>query len=136
MMRRRTRPRSPESAPWSSGAACGKGRSPTPIVVPRRPGEHSYPHVSAHRGAGACRLPHVITWRSGEVASLGRSWHGAQELLVLVGTEQTRALAYPDLVGTPRIGDRVLLNTTALARGLGRSEEHTSELQSRGHLVC
>ncbi|HLS24848.1 MAG TPA: DUF3866 family protein [Beutenbergiaceae bacterium] len=61
----------------------------------------------------------MITWRSGEVASLGRSWHGAQELLVLVGTEQIRALAYPDLVGTPRIGDRVLLNTTALARGLG-----------------
>jgi len=30
-----------------------------------------------------------------------------------------RALAYPELVGSPRIGDRVLLNTTALSLGLG-----------------
>src|SRR5207253_6987339 len=30
-------------------------------------------------------------------------------------------------------GDRCLPGTTD---GLGRSEEHTSELQSRGHLVC
>lgn len=30
-----------------------------------------------------------------------------------------RALAYPALVGEPRAGDRVLLNTTALAMGLG-----------------
>src|ERR1700758_5506094 len=30
-----------------------------------------------------------------------------------------RALAYPALVGSPRIGDRVLLNTTALDLGLG-----------------
>ena len=30
-----------------------------------------------------------------------------------------RALAYPDLVGTPAVGDRVLLNVSALERGLG-----------------
>ena len=29
------------------------------------------------------------------------------------------ALAYPDLVGEPAVGDRVLLNTTAVALGLG-----------------
>lgn len=34
------------------------------------------------------------------------------------GTE-VRALAYTDVVGEPQVGDRVLLNTTALARGLG-----------------
>ncbi len=32
---------------------------------------------------------------------------------------EVRALAYPALVGTPEPGDRVLLNTTALVRGLG-----------------
>ena len=70
----------------------------------------------------------LVQWRSGVVSELRKSWQGAQELLVSVsedteGTEGThgtvRALAYPALVGTPRIGDRVLLNTTALARGLG-----------------
>jgi hypothetical protein len=30
-----------------------------------------------------------------------------------------RALAYPAVVGAPRVGDRVLLNVTALAKGLG-----------------
>ena len=30
-----------------------------------------------------------------------------------------RALAYPSLVGIPQVGDEVLLNTTALAQGLG-----------------
>ncbi len=32
---------------------------------------------------------------------------------------EVKALAHPDLVGTPRPGNRVLLNTSALARGLG-----------------
>lgn len=32
---------------------------------------------------------------------------------------EVRALAYPALVGEPGVGDRVLLNTTALTRGLG-----------------
>lgn len=35
------------------------------------------------------------------------------------GSPEVRALSYTDLVGSPRIGDRVLLNTSALARGLG-----------------
>lgn len=39
--------------------------------------------------------------------------------MVAVDGEQCRALAYPDLVGSPRVGDRVLLNTAALAAGLG-----------------
>ncbi len=34
-------------------------------------------------------------------------------------SETIRALAYTDLVGTPRPGDRVLLNVSALERGLG-----------------
>jgi hypothetical protein len=57
------------------------------------------------------------------VTALGRAWPGAVELTAEVvedgGPAQVRALAYPALVGRPRPGNRVLLNTTALARGLG-----------------
>lgn len=61
------------------------------------------------------------------VVSLGRHWDGAQELTVDVtgltdptnAPVQVRALAYPALVGDARPGDTVLLNTTALDRGLG-----------------
>src|SRR5690625_3278723 len=64
-----------------------------------------------------------MTWRHGVVRSLGRSWTGAQELTVqLLGDDEpleVRALAYPDLVGVPSPGERVLLNTTAQQRGLG-----------------
>lgn len=62
----------------------------------------------------------MITWRSGTVVSLGKAWAGAQELGVRTsdGTD-LRALAYPRVVGLPTIGDRVLLNVSALARGLG-----------------
>lgn len=50
-----------------------------------------------------------------------RSWRGAVELTVQpdTGGEPVPALAYPALVGTPQAGDRVLLNTGALALGLG-----------------
>jgi len=39
--------------------------------------------------------------------------------MVTVDGAQCRALAYPALVGSPRVGDRVLLNVTALELGLG-----------------
>jgi hypothetical protein len=68
----------------------------------------------------------VITWRSGTVEQVGRSWPGAQELTVVVADGVSgpdpvtvRALAYPALVGDLRVGDTVLLNVSALARGLG-----------------
>lgn len=62
--------------------------------------------------------------------SRGKSWTGAVEVQVRLGAEggqravlpagtEVRALAYPPLVGDPAIGDRVLLNVSALARGLG-----------------
>ena len=53
------------------------------------------------------------------VRSVGRGWAGAVELTVEVDSADVRALAYPALVGTPIEGDTVLLNTTALAMGLG-----------------
>src|SRR5258708_15102894 len=39
--------------------------------------------------------------------------------MVAVNGDSLRALAYPALVGSPRVGDRVLLNVTALEAGLG-----------------
>jgi Protein of unknown function (DUF3866) len=39
--------------------------------------------------------------------------------MVTVDGDPIRALAYPALVGAPRVGDRVLLNVTALEAGLG-----------------
>jgi hypothetical protein len=69
-------------------------------------------------------VPDVITWRSGKVRSVLRSWPGAVELEVAAADggappAECRALAYTDLVGRPEPGDRVLLNTTALDIGLG-----------------
>jgi len=61
----------------------------------------------------------VITWRNGTVSGTRREWPGAIELDVAVDGTQVRALAYPALTGLPRVGDRVLLNTTALDLGLG-----------------
>jgi hypothetical protein len=80
----------------------------------------------------------VIRWRRGRVVALGREWTGALEVQVAIGEPAlgdlaeaaaraadsedgvtVRALAYPELVGRPEPGDIVLLNTTALAMGLG-----------------
>lgn len=62
----------------------------------------------------------LVRWRDGVVEQVGRRWTGSVELVVAVaGESAVRALAHPALVGEPVVGDRVLLNTTALARGLG-----------------
>ncbi|MCT9934428.1 DUF3866 family protein [Planotetraspora sp. A-T 1434] len=61
----------------------------------------------------------MIRWRKGEVARVRREWPGAMELDVTLPEGECRALAYPSLVGRPEPGDAVLLNTTALAMGLG-----------------
>jgi hypothetical protein len=44
---------------------------------------------------------------------------GAVELTVSTADGELAALAYPELVGEPEVGDRVLLNTTAITLGLG-----------------
>lgn len=47
-------------------------------------------------------------------------WPGVVEVEVEVGAgDRVRALSYTEVVGVPEVGDRVLLNTTALERGLG-----------------
>ncbi|MFF5288153.1 DUF3866 family protein [Paractinoplanes globisporus] len=61
----------------------------------------------------------MVRWRSGTVQAIRRTWHGAAELDVATDDGVLRALAYPALVGEPRVGDRVLLNVGALVMGLG-----------------
>jgi Protein of unknown function (DUF3866) len=61
----------------------------------------------------------VIRWRDAVVAAVRREWPGAVELDVTSGGAAMRALAYPELTGRPQVGDRVLLNVTALELGLG-----------------
>jgi hypothetical protein len=62
----------------------------------------------------------VIRWRRGVVTAVGRDWRGSLELDVTAADGQMfRALAYPDLVGRPEVGDEVLLSVAALELGLG-----------------
>ncbi len=89
----------------------------------------------------------VIRWRSGVVDSVGDGWPGAVELTVRVDGSDAApvpALAYPALVGKPRPGDRVLLNTTAAQRRLGTGgyalvvalpERAPADPDDAGHLV-
>ncbi|MDH2430650.1 DUF3866 family protein [Sphaerisporangium sp. TRM90804] len=86
----------------------------------------------------------MIRWRKGEVLSVRREWPGAVELDVALPEGECRALAYPSLVGRPRPGDMVLLNTTALAMNLGTGgyamvvaipDRLPEDPQGPGHLV-
>lgn len=61
----------------------------------------------------------MIRWRSAVVEEVRREWPGAVELAVRVDGVCLPALAYPRLTGRPQVGDRVLVNTTALDLGLG-----------------
>ncbi|GII78136.1 hypothetical protein Sru01_31180 [Sphaerisporangium rufum] len=86
----------------------------------------------------------MIRWRKGEVAAIRREWPGAMELDVALPEGSCRALAYPPVVGRPEPGDTVLLNTTALAMGLGTGgyamvvalpDRLPEDPQGPGHLV-
>jgi hypothetical protein len=72
-----------------------------------------------------------MQWREGTVEQVRGRWPGAVEYAVRLagdgpdvdlgpdGDGRVRALAYTALVGEPQVGDRVLLNASALLRGLG-----------------
>lgn len=62
--------------------------------------------------------------REGSVVAVRGSWKGVVELVVRVDGVAARALAYPELVGFPAPGDRVLLNTTAVHLELGTGGYH------------
>ena len=61
----------------------------------------------------------MVRWRSGTISGVRSRRAGAVELDVSTADGPVRALAYPDLVGDPELGDRVLLNVGALVMGLG-----------------
>ena len=78
------------------------------------------------------------------MVGVSRAWPGAVELDVDVDGQTARALAYPALVGSPRVGDTVLLNTTATSLGLGTGGYHLviacpenppADFVGPGHLV-
>jgi hypothetical protein len=66
----------------------------------------------------------VIRLRTGTVRDARESRPGLMELSVEVDGRTERALAYPSLTGPVAAGDRVLLNTTAVAYGLGSGGYH------------
>ena len=86
----------------------------------------------------------MVRWRRGTVRALGRAWPGAQELDVDVDGTAVRALAHPPLVGSPGVGDAVLLNVGALELGLGTGgyalvvalpDRLPADVDAPGHLV-
>ncbi len=65
-----------------------------------------------------------IRMRRGIVLDVVAERPGAVELMVDVGGDPARAVAYPALVGPVAPGDRVVLNTTAVWLGLGTGGDH------------
>ncbi|WP_189115833.1 DUF3866 family protein [Pilimelia terevasa] len=61
----------------------------------------------------------MVRWREATITAVGRAWRGAATYEADVAGRAVTALAYPALVGEPRVGDRVLLNVGAQAMGLG-----------------
>jgi hypothetical protein len=72
--------------------------------------------MSEHRGG--------VRLRRGTVLAIRAERPGAVELDVEVEGERAPALAYPDLTGPVRRGDTVVLNTSAVALGLGTGGFH------------
>jgi hypothetical protein len=66
----------------------------------------------------------VIRFRTGTVRNAREPRPGVLELSVEVDGRTERALAYPSLTGPVAAGDKVLLNTTAVAYGLGSGGYH------------
>ncbi len=66
----------------------------------------------------------MIRVRRGVVIALGAARPGAHELEVDVDGERATAIAYPELCGPVTVGDMVILNTTAVALGLGTGGVH------------
>jgi len=82
------------------------------------------------RATGPARPAGHVTWRTGTVTARRAAWAGAREVTLRLDTPlpargitaapaEIRGLAYTALVGDPDVGDRLLLNVSALARGLG-----------------
>ncbi len=66
----------------------------------------------------------MIESREGTVKKIMRDLPDVQEIEVEVGREQAKAVCYPPLTGPVAVGDRVLLNTTAVRLELGSGGRH------------
>ncbi|GAB3234092.1 DUF3866 family protein [Glycomyces halotolerans] len=92
----------------------------------------------------------MIRWRYGTVREVRGGWRGCTELEVDVEPREgeaafaCKALAYDELVGVPREGERVLLNCNAIAKGLGTGgyalvvavpERLPPDVDAPGHIV-
>jgi hypothetical protein len=66
----------------------------------------------------------VIRLRRAIVTALGNARPGAHELEVDIDGVAATAIAYPDLTGPVTVGDTVIVNTTAVALGLGTGGMH------------
>src|SRR5690625_7015336 len=80
----------------------------------------------------------MISSLTGEIQHLG-----TENAVISVSGVGYVFSASPNTLSALRLGQDVTVQTLLLIRddnpvlyGFGRSEEHTSELQSRGHLVC
>lgn len=70
--------------------------------------------------------------RRGTIVSVVETRPGAIELEVEIEGGRAPALAYPDLVGPVAVGERVVLNTAAVALGLGTGGLHFVVAVERG----
>lgn len=90
----------------------------------------------------------MIQWRPAVIVQVRSRWAGSVEYAAeLASGDRVRALGYVEIVGDLPVGARVLLNTTALERGLGTggvalvvaAPDHLPDpvdvTEVRGHLV-
>jgi hypothetical protein len=66
----------------------------------------------------------VPSFRSGEIKEILEARPGLQRVLVDLGDGPERAYVLPQLTGTVQLGDRVVVNTTAVELGLGTGGWH------------
>jgi hypothetical protein len=66
----------------------------------------------------------VIRLRRGTIVAIEPERPGAVDLVVDLDGERVAAIAYPSLTGPVRVGDDVILNTTAVVLGLGTGGAH------------
>src|SRR5690625_7356595 len=93
-----------------------------------------------HAGVHHCVIPNTFLFRLAPSSALCTlSLHDALPIsvvaVVLGGVDSALRGDGVRPAGAVLIAERLHV-VAGLAQGGGRSEEHTSELQSRGHLVC
>ncbi len=85
-----------------------------------------------------------IRIREGLVQAIKTTRNGYTEVLVDIGLSTEKAINYDELTGPIHPGDRVILNTTAVHKGLGtggmhfvmaNASNHTVDIEEPGHIM-